>query len=118
MGGEIKDLLLLEDRILEVEAKLQDLGVDIGVYSTENSFCTINFALRETAQYAISIRFVLSCAKSSLTWTLSVFAVTLFVVAAALFALWIILLLVNNIKWPSRANNADTNEQDKDEITN
>jgi hypothetical protein len=106
MAGEIKDLLMLEEKILDVEAKLQDLGVDIGIFSTEYSFCTINFNLLEATKHTISVRFVLGCAKSSLSWTLTVFAVTLFVVAAALFALWIILLLINNIKLPPKANDA------------
>lgn len=103
MAGEIKDLLMLEEKILEVEAKLQDLGVDLGIFSTEYSFCTINFNLLEATKHTISVRFVLSCAKSSLSWTLTAFAVILFVVAAALFALWIILLLLNNIKLPPKA---------------
>ncbi len=87
MGGDIKDLLLLEEKILEVEKSLQDLGVNIDLYAEEQSFCTINFTLSETKAETISVRFLLGCAQSAFFWTLGAFALfTLMLCMAWVFA--------------------------------
>lgn len=47
-GGKIEELINLENRILEVEAQIQTLGVRLGEYDAENEFCTVKLTLRET----------------------------------------------------------------------
>lgn len=96
-GGDIKDLLMLEDKILEVEARMQSLGVNLGSFSSENSFCTVNFSL--TTEYTqasgshISISAILDCAFESLVWTLILFVVVTTVGVFFVVALLIIILV-------------------------
>lgn len=91
MGGSIQDLLTVEEKLLEVERNLQELGVDIGLFSSEQSFCTVNFTLREVAKQTVSVRFLLRCLQTSFFWTLGVFVLlTLVPCAAWLFsAAWL-----------------------------
>lgn len=96
-AGHIQDLLMLEDKILQIEAKMQNLGVNLGVYSSENSFCTVNFALAsELAGPAahLSKRALLECFLSSFIWT-----VIFFVVAAAIIVFFSVCLLLILLLW-------------------
>jgi len=99
-GGNVQDLLLLEDKILEVERNLQSIGVSIGIYSTEYSFCTVNFSLNEVASKTqiISLRFVFTCAKNSFFWTAGAYMLLIFFAILALCAVVIIIKLYDFIK--------------------
>ena len=68
-GGTITELLLLEDKIIEVDTQIQQQQIGLGEYSDENALCTINFSLYEGA--AVSIAYLLW---SALTWTAGVYA--------------------------------------------
>lgn len=46
-GGQISDFVSLHDKILEIEQNLQDLGVALGDFDSENEFCTVRFSLYE-----------------------------------------------------------------------
>ncbi len=46
-GADLSDLVALETKILEIEGQIQDLGVSLGDYSEQNSFCTISLSLVE-----------------------------------------------------------------------
>lgn len=94
-GGEIADLLMLEDKILEVEAKLQSLGVDAGLFATDNSFCTVNYSLQENSIQSTSMWFLLSCAMVSFFWTLSAFAVVMVMLLAGLGCAYAIVALTD-----------------------
>ena len=93
LGGNIQDRLLLLERILGVETSLQLLGVDLGLFAAEHSFCTINFTLREQEPALLSLRFVLNRAMASFWWTLgaAVIAalVTLGLLGVVAFGLWL-----------------------------
>ena len=93
-GGNIQDLLAIEQKILEVERDLQNLGVNMGVFSTDYSFCTVNFSLNEYRGTTISTRYILSNAWSSFTWTFVFFLVGGISVCGVLFGLWLILWLL------------------------
>lgn len=97
-GGNIQDSLLLEEKILEVEHSLQSLGVDMGLFATENSFCTVNFTLQEIAGGNLSVRFALTCAKRSALWTLGTFAIVLFLLLAALCCVYFFVSLTGRIR--------------------
>lgn len=108
-GGNIQDLLLLEDKILEIEKNLQGLGVNIGTYSTENSFCTINFTLHETANeiQEISLKFVLKCAKRSFSWTVMLYFIFIFLSLITLAVIIAYLKLIYSIKKTVMINKTD-----------
>jgi hypothetical protein len=46
-GGKIEELIKLEQEILNLEEKIQALGVQLGQFDKENEFCTVRFALTE-----------------------------------------------------------------------
>lgn len=101
-GGEIKDLLLLEEKILETQEKIQNLGVSLGVYSSENSFCTIIFSMQETRISAtegdFSMRFVFSCISSAFFWTALFYFAAFICIIGALLGIWLILLIFLKIR--------------------
>jgi hypothetical protein len=51
-GGAIGDYIQLHDKILEIETQLQELGVELGNFDTENEFCTVRFSLYEQSPAA------------------------------------------------------------------
>ncbi len=94
-GGEISEYILLENRILEIEQELQDLGVSLGDFDDENEFCTVKFALLESKKIEIG---VLHRIKVALEWTISTYLAlmaTLFFLS--LFA-YLALLIVDKMK--------------------
>lgn len=101
-GGEIKDLLLLEEKILETQEKIQNLGVSLGVYSSENSFCTIIFSMQETrisaTEVDFSMRFVFSCISSAFFWTALFYFAAFICIIGALLGIWLILLIFLKIR--------------------
>jgi len=97
-GAGMQDLIAIEGLILGVERELQNLGVNMGVFSTEYSFCTVNLTLREQSGIsAISLRFVLRCVGDAFTWTALLFLGVGLSVLGVLFGIWLILLLLSVI---------------------
>lgn len=95
-GGAISDFVSLHDKILEVETQLQELGVDLGNYNTENEFCTLRFSL-----YEGSVRKAASLyqrVKISLEWTIRYFAVTVVGLAGVLVCSFFLLLIIDRLK--------------------
>jgi hypothetical protein len=48
-GGKIDEFVKLEHEILELEGKIQELGVQLGHYDRTNEFCTVHLNLVERA---------------------------------------------------------------------
>ncbi len=72
-GGKIDEYVNLENRILEIEVELQNLGVNLGDFDKSNEFCTVKFALAETKTIAAqTISFYHRC-KVALQWTIAWF---------------------------------------------
>ena len=94
-GGKIEEYMGLENRILEIEQQLQDLGVSLGDFDDENEFCTVQFSLLEYKKVEIS---TLQRIKVALEWTVKIYLrmiITLFFVS--LFA-YLVLLIVDKLK--------------------
>ena len=94
-GGKIEEYMGLENRILEIEQQLQDLGVSLGDFDDENEFCTVQFSLLEYKKVEIS---TLQRIKVALEWTVKIYLrmiMTLFFVS--LFA-YLVLLIVDKLK--------------------
>jgi hypothetical protein len=69
-GAALSDLVALESKILEIEGQVQELGVSLGDFSENNSFCTIDVGLEERA--ARGAGRILAAALESLAWALLV----------------------------------------------
>lgn len=70
-GAPLSDLMELETKILEIEGRIQELGVSLGDFAEGNSFCTVHYDLRERAA-ARSARRVAGAALEALAWSLLV----------------------------------------------
>jgi Domain of unknown function (DUF4349) len=95
-GGEISDFVALNEKILEVEEKLQGLGVELGNFDTENEFCTVKLSLYEGAAEK-SISFI-HRVKVALEWAIKYFAIIVFTVLGLLAAIFVLLLIIDKLK--------------------
>jgi hypothetical protein len=105
-GGRIEDFVSLNDKILEIEAKAQELGVELGNFDTENEFCTVKLSMYESAKER-SISFIHRI-KVALEWTIkyfSIFVISSFFVALSIFLL---LLIIDKMKLISSLRNTIT----------
>lgn len=88
--GKIDEFISLSNRILEIEQELQDLGVSLGDFDTENEFCTIRFTISEGKFIATSFMHRL---KVALEWTINYYClftlILLFASGASFFIVWI-----------------------------
>jgi hypothetical protein len=87
-GGSVKELIDLENRILDIENQIQAFGVRLGEFDEENEFCTVKFTLTETQKpgkipfpqrvkvaFEWTVRYYLSLCMIIFLGTLSVFLV-------------------------------------------
>lgn len=94
-GGKIEEYMGLENRILEIEQELQELGVSLGDFDDENEFCTVQFSLKEGKEMKISL---IQRIKVALEWTVKIYLrimTTLFFLT--LFA-YILVLIIEKLK--------------------
>jgi hypothetical protein len=95
-GGEIADFVALNDKILEIEARAQELGVELGNFDAENEFCTVKLSMYEgAAEKSIT---VMHRVKVAFEWTIKYFGLLVvagFVVALSIF---ILILIVDKMK--------------------
>jgi Domain of unknown function (DUF4349) len=96
-GGVISDFIQLHDKILEVETQLQELGVDLGNYNTENEFCTLRFSLYEGGVTITGTSFF-QRVKVALEWTIKYFAILVVGLAAVLACSFFLLLIIDRLK--------------------
>ncbi|MEP3207776.1 MAG: DUF4349 domain-containing protein [Maribacter sp.] len=94
-GGRIDEYMQLENRILDIEQQLQELGVSLGNFDDENEFCTVKVALAEGQLSEIS---VIQRVKVALEWTIKYYTLLLAGLSfAALFA-YLLLLTIDKIR--------------------
>jgi hypothetical protein len=95
-GGAIGDYITLHDKILEIETQMQELGVELGNFDTENEFCSVRFSLYEGAPEK-KINFA-SRLKVALEWTIKYYAVLMLTVLALIVTIFILLLVIDKLK--------------------
>jgi hypothetical protein len=95
-SGAINDYISLHDKIREVETQLQELGVDLGNFNTQNEFCTLRYSLFEgRARQAISS---FQRVKIALEWTIKYYAISIFALAGVFGCSFLLLLVVDRLK--------------------
>jgi hypothetical protein len=94
-GGQITDFVALNDKILEIEEKAQELGVELGNFDTENEFCTIKMSIYEGATEQ-SVSFI-HRVKVALEWTIKYFAVLIVSIFFVVLSIFIILLIADKL---------------------
>ncbi|MCF6402471.1 DUF4349 domain-containing protein [Chitinophaga filiformis] len=94
--GPITDLVALHDKILETEGKLQDLGVELGNFDTENEFCTVKLSLYEGAtEKKISL---IHRVRVALEWTIHYFTYLVFAALGVLCGAFVLLVIIDRLK--------------------
>src|SRR5690606_29492623 len=94
-SGKIDEFISLENRVLEIEEQLQDLGVKLGDYDEENEFCTIRFSLVEGKVIPVSL---LHRIKVAFEWTVRFYLQFIFIVFICLASAFLILLIFDKLK--------------------
>jgi hypothetical protein len=95
-GGDISDFVGLHDKILEIETKLQELGVQLGNFDAENEFCTVRFALTEgQGEREISL---FQRLKVAFEWTVKNYFYLMMGLACALTCVFLLLLILDKLK--------------------
>ena len=95
-GGQIADFVALNDKILEIEAKAQELGVELGNFDAENEFCTVKLSMHEGATEK-NISFIHRI-KVALEWTIKYFAIIASTTIVLALTIFILLLIVDKLK--------------------
>ena len=95
-GGAISDFVRLHEKILEIETQIQELGVDLGNYNTENEFCTLRFSLYEGSPGRKMGFF--HRAKIALEWTLQYYALLVVGLAGVLICGYLLVLILDKLK--------------------
>ena len=68
--GKIDEYMNLTNRILEIEQQLQELGVELGDFDTENEFCTVRLTLAEREKYEAPTISIMHRVKVAMEWTI------------------------------------------------
>ena len=95
-NGEIKDYIALHDKILEIETTMQDIGVKLGDFNTEEQFCTIKFSLLEKEAEVKSDSFWLRF-KIALKWTVVFYTMSICALAGLALAAFLLLLIIDKV---------------------
>ena len=94
-GGKIEEYMGLENRILDIEQQLQDLGESLGDFDDENEFCTVQFSLHEGKEVTISF---FQRVKVALDWTIKAFLKLMFSAVLMVIFSYLVLLLIEKLK--------------------
>ncbi len=103
-GGKISEYVELENRILEIEQSLQDLGVSLGDFDDENEFCTIKFSLIEGKEIKIGI---MQRIKVALEWTIKIYLKIMAILFFLTLFVYFLLLGVDKLKIIEKLINKD-----------
>ncbi|MCI5147949.1 MAG: DUF4349 domain-containing protein [Candidatus Electrothrix sp. MAN1_4] len=99
-GGPIKELIELENRILEIENQIQGFGVSLGEFDEENEFCTVKFTLLEIAAKK-NISF-LHRIKVAFEWTVLYYSAVLFILFIGTLTVFLIISSIQKVQWLQR----------------
>ncbi|MEM9361215.1 MAG: DUF4349 domain-containing protein [Bacteroidota bacterium] len=94
-SGKINEYMLLENRILEIEQQLQELGVSLGSFDDENEFCTIKFTLTEGTIIQMGL---LEHVTNALVWTIEFYIKVLASCAFMALVAYLVVLVIEKLK--------------------
>ena len=102
-GGQIANFVTLNDKILEIEAQAQELGVELGNFDTENEFCTVKLSMYEGATEK-NVSFI-HRVKVALEWSIKYFAIVVTIMFMLVLTIFVLLLIVDKLKIISAVRN-------------
>ena len=99
-GGSIDERIHVQNELSQVEEKIQDLGVSLGDFDTQNELCTVKLTLDEAAA-PVRASFV-SVFAAALGWATLVYAGLGAGFAALMLGAWVALVLFNRLRGMAR----------------
>lgn len=108
-GGSVAEMLQLQEKIIEVEAMIQQQLIGLGEYSDDNALCTINFSLYEGNEAGVMRKLW-----NALTWTTGTYLAIVGILLLTLFAAYVLvkfwaLLKRTVVDRPAQAGQASPN---------
>jgi hypothetical protein len=94
-SGKIEEYIELENRILETESQLQDLGVLLGNFDEENEFCTVKISVLEGETIEVSF---LHRIKVAFEWAIRFYLQFMLIVLLCITTSFFILLIIDKLK--------------------
>jgi len=94
-GGKIEEYMDLENRILEIEQQLQNLGVSLGDFDDQNEFCTVQFSLLEGKKIKIGF---MQRVKVALEWTVKIYLKIMMSFFLLMLFAYLTLLCIDKLK--------------------
>lgn len=99
-NGRIGEFISLQEKILEIEKKLLELGVMLGEYDEVNEFCSVRLVLNENRVLLIYPPRVIKRLMIAFNWTVKVYlAISLALFFGALAIQVIMLILDRTLLW-------------------
>ncbi len=94
-GGRIDEYMQLENRILEINQQLQDLGVSLGNFDDENEFCTVKIMISEGKITTIGM---LQRLKVAFEWTVKTYLMLMIGLSFMTLFTYLLLLSIEKIR--------------------
>lgn len=101
--GKIEEYMSLEERIQQINKDLQDLGVSLGEFDSNNEFCTIKYTLSEVKVDVYNIS-TASRMMTAFTWTVKYFFVLMLAFIAGAGAIGLVAYAWNKFTGRSDSN--------------
>jgi hypothetical protein len=99
-GGVISDFVALNEKILEYEERMQNLGVELGNFDEENEFCTVRISLYEgSTTKNVSLMYRI---KVALEWTIKYYLFAIVGLLCTVVVAYVLLLIIEKSKILSR----------------
>jgi Domain of unknown function (DUF4349) len=95
-GASVDERLKVQGRAIEIEAQLQNLGVSLGEFDTQNELCTVRLSLLErqsTASPSFGRRLI-----DTFEWTAKWYALAAIGIAVATLAAWLLASLIGYVR--------------------
>ncbi len=98
-GGKVTELIELENKILEIEQEIQNLGVKLGEFDEQNEFCTVRVTLVEN-RGAVKAGFftnLLRRIKIALEWTIRYYLMAALLLLFSGLAILVFLMIAERL---------------------
>ena len=102
-GGRIDEQINLENKILEIEEAIQQLGVRLGEFDAENEFVTIHFRLTERAPAAVRSVSLAHRVSVALHWAVLAYAALFGLVLLVSATVLVLVALLQKLNWIPQA---------------
>lgn len=96
-NAAVSDMITLTNQLLEVENKIQALGVNLGEFDENNEFCTVKFTLNEKRDpKTMTISFT-QRVKTAFIWTSTTYFFFWLTTVFGLLGLWLLFAVMDKI---------------------